>query len=44
MMNTIWHQAYPEGIPKEIDPSQFESLNDMFTQCFVRQFFSGNFY
>lgn len=29
-----WFQNYPEGIPKEIDPNHYNSLIDLFEECF----------
>lgn len=31
-----WFQNYPEGIPKEIDPNHYNSLIDLFEECFEK--------
>jgi len=34
VMNKPWHQHYPVGAPKEIDPESFENINDVIeTTC-----------
>lgn len=36
-MDRIWLKSYPEGIPADIDPYQYNSLVDVFEQC-VKKF------
>ena len=31
-----WLKSYPDGVPHQIDESQFESLNDLFAQSFAQ--------
>ena len=31
-MNKIWLKSYPPGVPAEIDPGEFRSLNDIVAQ------------
>ncbi|MCK0508943.1 long-chain-fatty-acid--CoA ligase [Aromatoleum anaerobium] len=37
MMEKIWLQSYPRGVPAEIDPGEFSSIGDLFSRS-VRQF------
>ncbi|KON80146.2 long-chain-fatty-acid--CoA ligase [Azoarcus sp. PA01] len=37
MMEKIWLQSYPPGVPAEIDPTEFSSIGDLFSRS-VRQF------
>ncbi|MCK0511061.1 long-chain-fatty-acid--CoA ligase [Aromatoleum buckelii] len=37
MMEKIWLQSYPPGVPAEIDPDEFSSIGDLFSRS-VRQF------
>ncbi|QGZ63816.1 AMP-binding protein [Paraburkholderia acidisoli] len=29
----IWYDAYPPGVPREIDPSQYETITQYFDEC-----------
>jgi long-chain acyl-CoA synthetase len=31
-----WLKSYPDGVPHQVDESQFESLNDLFAQSFAQ--------
>src|SRR5687768_11375765 len=31
-MNKVWLKSYPPGVPAEIDPGEFRSLNDIVAQ------------
>src|ERR1035437_5688663 len=33
-MNKPWLKHYPKGVAHEIDPTQFDSINDLLEQCF----------
>ncbi len=33
-MDKIWHASYPEGVPHNIDPEQFRSLNQLLEDSF----------
>ncbi len=35
-MNRRWHASYPAGMPTEIDPSRYPSINDLFDEAWRR--------
>ena len=35
-MDKIWLQSYPAGVPHDIDPSQYRSLNELLEASFRR--------
>ena len=32
----IWHDSYPAGVPHDIDPSQYRSVNELLEASFKR--------
>lgn len=35
-MERIWLKSYQPGVPADIDPDKYDSLNDMFLECFKK--------
>ena len=36
MTDRIWLKSYPEGVPADIDPSQYSSMVQMFEESFSK--------
>ena len=35
-MDRFWLKSYPDGVPRDIDPSQYRSLNQLFEESFQK--------